>query len=103
MTNEDKVRVALGAVLTNVFNYPEDVQARLLGASLTMVIDAATEAVIGSGAVETVDSLFGRPCVDRVEVIDASGRSYVNMDARDVVSSLQDGGKTLKVFVGWDS
>jgi hypothetical protein len=38
--------------------------------------------------------------VDRVEVIDASGRAYVNMDAVDVVTALQDRGKTFKVFVG---
>jgi hypothetical protein len=37
--------------------------------------------------------------VTRVEVIDKDGRSYVNWDAKKVVLSLQDGGKTLKVMI----
>lgn len=99
MTNEEKVRRALSHVLTNVMNYPDDVQARLLGADMSKVIDKATKAVMESGAVETVDDLFGRPQVDRVEVIDATGRAYINMGAVDVVTSLQDSGRTLKVFL----
>jgi hypothetical protein len=99
-SNETKIKVALSHVLTNVSNYPDDVQARLLGARLDKVIDAAVEAVLSSGAVEPVNALYARPLVDRVEVIDSSGRMYVNMDAGNVVSSLQDGGKTFKVFVG---
>jgi hypothetical protein len=38
--------------------------------------------------------------ITRVEVIDQSGRSYVNWDeTNDVTWQLQDGGRTLKVFV----
>jgi hypothetical protein len=38
--------------------------------------------------------------VTRVEVIDQSGRSYVNWDeTNDVTWQLQDDGRTLKVFV----
>lgn len=37
--------------------------------------------------------------VNRVEVIDSTGRAYVEMAARDVHLALQDGGYTLKVFL----
>jgi hypothetical protein len=38
--------------------------------------------------------------VTRIEVIDQSGRSYVNWDeSNDVTWQLQDKGRTLKVFV----
>ena len=39
--------------------------------------------------------------VNRVEVIDEKGRSYVNWKPTNKTSiSIQDNGKTLKVFVG---
>lgn len=98
--NEDKVRHALGRVLTNVANYPDEVQAGLLGARLDKVIDAAVAEVMASGAVEHVDTLHMRPLVSRVEVIDGSGRGYMDYKATGVMTSLQDGGKTLKVFIG---
>ena len=37
--------------------------------------------------------------VTRIEVIDAKGRSYANNSVESFVWSLQDEGKTLKVFV----
>ena len=37
--------------------------------------------------------------VTRIEVIDAKGRSYVNTSVESFVWSLQDEGKTLKVYV----
>jgi hypothetical protein len=38
--------------------------------------------------------------ITRVEVIDENGRSYVSWeDDNDIVTSIQDDGKTLKVFV----
>jgi hypothetical protein len=38
--------------------------------------------------------------ITRVEIIDGEGRSYVNWeDDNDIVTSIQDDGKTLKVFV----
>lgn len=40
------------------------------------------------------------PMVTRVEVIDQKGRSYVNWDKDNMVEiQLQDGGRTLKVFI----
>lgn len=38
--------------------------------------------------------------ITRVEVIDENGRSYVNWDENNNVSvSLQDNGRTLKIFI----
>ena len=37
--------------------------------------------------------------VTRIEVIDAMGRSYVNVSVESFVWSLRDQGKTLKVYV----
>ena len=37
--------------------------------------------------------------VTRVELIDGSGRVYVNMNVADVIVSLQDNQSTLKIFV----
>lgn len=39
------------------------------------------------------------PDVERVEVIDAQGRSYVNMDVKECALMLQDNNKTLKLFL----
>lgn len=39
--------------------------------------------------------------LNRVEVIDdENGRAYVNYDAHNVVLSVQDAGRTLKIFIG---
>ena len=37
--------------------------------------------------------------VTRLEVIDSEGRSYTNYLVRNITFSLQDDGKTLKLFV----
>jgi hypothetical protein len=37
--------------------------------------------------------------VTRVEVIDPTGRAYVALDIEEVALSLQDGYKTLKIFI----
>ena len=42
----------------------------------------------------------GERNITRVEVIDQEGRSYVNWDAKNsVFTSIQDEGRTLKVFI----
>lgn len=38
--------------------------------------------------------------IERVEVIDLGGRSYVNSHAETVAIEIQDDGTTLKVFTG---
>jgi hypothetical protein len=40
--------------------------------------------------------------VNRVEVIDNTGRAYVKYNVKDVVASWQDEGKTLKIFVTYE-
>lgn len=40
--------------------------------------------------------------VNRVEVIDESGRAYVNMSVANCTLGIQDNGQTLKVFVSTD-
>lgn len=39
------------------------------------------------------------PDVNRFEVIDSTGRAYVQYNVKDVTLSLQDNGCTLKVFL----
>lgn len=42
------------------------------------------------------------PDVTRVEVIDDHGRSYMSFGTHDVKISIQDSGRTLKVFLQSD-
>lgn len=37
--------------------------------------------------------------VTRVEVIDKKGRSYTNWNVKEVIASLQDDDRTLKLFI----
>ena len=37
--------------------------------------------------------------VTRVEVIDSDGRAYTNYDCKEVEIQLQDGERTLKIFL----
>lgn len=46
-----------------------------------------------------LDTLKDLKEITRVEVIDKNGRSYVNLNAKDVKISLQDEYRTLKIFV----
>lgn len=39
------------------------------------------------------------PTINRIEVIDENGREYVKYTAKPILYSLQDDGKTLKIFV----
>ena len=40
--------------------------------------------------------------VTRVEVVDEEGRKYVRHNIENVDLSLQDEGKTLKIFINWN-
>ena len=44
-------------------------------------------------------SVWHLPDVTRVEVIDSTGRGYVNIGVKNVEAHVQDGGRTLKVFL----
>jgi hypothetical protein len=48
------------------------------------------------GLSDTIEEVVG---VTRVEVIDNSGRAYVNHEVGHVEISYQDGGRTLKLFI----
>ena len=37
--------------------------------------------------------------VTRVEIIDDTGRKYVNWEVDNVIISLQDAGRTMKIFI----
>lgn len=50
-----------------------------------------------SNLVKMFDMAF--PDVDRVEIIDSQGRSYVNVDVKECGLMLQDNNKTLKLFL----
>lgn len=45
------------------------------------------------------DGLFTFPGVTRVELIDDTGRAYTTYNAHEVMVSVQDNGRTLKVFL----
>lgn len=47
----------------------------------------------------TGDSIRNYPEITRVEVITNNGREYVNWDCSDVKVTIQDQGRTLKVFL----
>lgn len=50
--------------------------------------------------IETTEDSFAEFIrITRVEVIDAEGRGYTNHNAKDVAVSIQDEGRTLKVFL----
>ena len=52
----------------------------------------------------TIEELISLDKVNRVEVIDDKGRSYVNWKPTNKVSiSLQDDGRTLKIFIFKDN
>lgn len=54
----------------------------------------------GIDPISVGESLVYYPPITRVEVIDDTGRAYVNWeDNNDITYQLQDGGRTLKVFV----
>lgn len=49
--------------------------------------------------VKILDTIENLENVTTVEVIDNHGRSYIHYNAESVEYSLQDDGKTLKIFI----
>lgn len=45
-----------------------------------------------------MDDQYRIPDVNRLEVIDDKGRSYVNLNIKNLDISIQDNGRTLKIF-----
>ena len=56
------------------------------------------EAYVTSTDPLTPDGMRDLPDVNRIELIDGTGRVYTNTHAWEVQLSLQDKGKTLKIF-----
>ena len=62
--------------------------------------DADCEFLVDSPVEVTQEEpLWPEDNVTRVEIIDPSGRAYVNLDVKHLEFSYQDGGKTLKLFI----
>lgn len=95
----DKIREAVAIALTDIDNYPRGMQAAAWGANLGGLIDTVTDAVLNTSLVEQTDMLHNRPNVSRVLVADQHGIPYQTYRAEEVVTSLQDNGHTLKVFL----
>lgn len=91
---------AIANALTNASNYPENVGVRVLGTNMVKTIDVVKEAVVGTGLVIVdTDYMLAHEQVTRVELIENSGRAYVKYGVGDVITALQDNGRTLKLFL----
>jgi hypothetical protein len=93
MSNEKKIRDAVANVVRDSQNHPVGKYP------LRDLIDKITQSVIGTGLVEMDDWMMERPEVTRVELIENSGRAYVKYGVSEVATSLQDEGRTLKLFL----
>lgn len=91
---------AIANVLTNSANFPEGVAHRVLGMDMSKTIGAVKEAVTNTGLyIIDNDYMLAHEQVNRVEVIDNNGRAYVKYGVGDVITHLQDDGRTLKLFL----
>lgn len=91
---------AIASALTNAENYPKALRPHVLGSDLRKPLAAVKEAVVGTGLVIVdADYMLAHEQVTRVELIDNSGRAYVKYGVGDVVTALQDNGRTLKLFL----
>jgi hypothetical protein len=88
--------------LLNVPNVDKDSKTAIANMKiLNLLVDLRSEAeqLILSGVVKSLP-IQALPNCTRVEVIDQKGRSYVNWKPTNKTElSLQDNGKTLKVFI----
>jgi hypothetical protein len=91
---------AITNVLTNALNYPGNVTPHVLGTDMAKTIGAVKEAVTNTGLyIIDNDYMLAHERVNRVELIDNSGRAYVKYGVGDVITHLQDDGRTLKLFL----
>jgi hypothetical protein len=97
---EKALENAIANVLTNAVNYPEGLRAYVLGANLRGLIDTTKEAVVNTGLYIIDDEyMLAHEKVTRVELITGVDRAYVKYGVGDVITALQDGGRTLKLFL----
>lgn len=91
---------AIANALTNSANYPEGLSHHVLGANLSKTIGAVKEAVTNTGLyIIDNDYMLAHEQVSRVELIEGTGRAYVKYGVGDVITALQDNGRTLKLFL----
>jgi hypothetical protein len=71
-----------------------------LGIAIDTVIEHVKNNGVSDDVIDMLPPITFLEKVNRVEVIDQKGRSYVNWKPKNKTKiSLQDGGKTLKVFI----
>lgn len=76
-----------------------------IGFDRSLELDINSEQIFENEVIELVEQLLQEQReemkrVNRVEVIDQNGRSYVNWDDKNNVDlSFQDEGRTLKIFI----
>lgn len=95
--------------LTNVEQGEKETTEQAEQDSVTMWLESGQLGVINDPLVAQMymrfssiglESMTNHPVATRVEVIDGNGRSYVNWNKTNKIStSFQDDGKTLKVFI----
>lgn len=91
---------AIANVLTNAANYPKGLSHHVLGRNMGGLTQATKEAVVNTGLYIIDDEyMLAHEKVTRVELIDNSGREYVKYGVGDVITALQDQGRTLKLFL----
>lgn len=91
---------AIANVLANALNYPENLSPHVLGVNLRGLIDTTKQAVVDTGLyIIDNDYMLAHEQVSRVELIEDSGRAYVKYGVGDVITALQDNGRTLKLFL----
>ena len=91
---------AIANVLTDAANYPKALRPHVLGENLRGLIDSTKEAVVNTGLYIIDDEyMLAHEKVTRVELITGADRRYVGYGVGDVITALQDGGRTLKLFL----
>jgi hypothetical protein len=91
---------AIANAITNASNYPEGLAHHVLGTNMSKTVDAVKDAVSGTGLVIVdTDYMLAHEQVSRVEVIEDIGRAYVKYGVGDVITAIQDDGRTLKLFL----
>jgi hypothetical protein len=91
---------AIANVLTDAMSYPKNLGHHILGENLSGLIDTTKQAVVDTGLyIIDNDYMLAHEQVSRVEVIEDIGRAYVKYGVGDVITAIQDDGRTLKLFL----
>lgn len=96
MTEQEKEILDATKEFAEIYDIPYDDRIE------SMILNAIREVVKNYPMADVMGMLptFELSKVNRVEVIDENGRSYVNWKPTNKTTiSMQDGGRTLKVFI----